>query len=74
MSVILFVQERSGNFNLILNLGSVGEARNVISMINSTRGYWFDATLNLVEGECGWSDDGTVFIPFHRIDRMEIRD
>jgi hypothetical protein len=87
MPVRLFVQEHSGDFNLDIELESRKYARGAIRLIVSTGGYWFDGYIytettpvgpigcSLTHTRYDWKDDNrSIFIPLHRIDRMEIQD
>jgi hypothetical protein len=84
MSVTLFIQERSGDFNLDIKLENRFDARGAIAYIIKEGGYWFDGYIykestdyghGLVVPSYNWQDENrSIFIPLHRIDRMEVQD
>ena len=74
----LFIQERKGDYNLDVNLDNRMDVSYLLALIHQGNGYWHDATFT--KNRYGtsvtyfWNPDGTVFIPFHRIDRIEVRE
>ena len=65
MSVNLFIKERSGNGNLDVSLESVSAARAEIQSIRDRGGY---------EIEYDSLTDDFKFVPWHRIDFIEVTD
>lgn len=62
MSVTLFIQERSGDFNYDEDFTDEFEARKEFNHLkDSLQGYWVE------------TDDGVeVFVPWHRVDHVEL--
>ena len=60
MSVTLFIQDRSGNYNFYFECPTKEVARNLLKFFIEQGGYW---TLN-----------DSVFIPWHRVDFAEVRE
>lgn len=74
-SVRLFVQEHGGDFNLELDLPRRKDAQSVIELIVKTGGYWYEGEVCLEYGVYQWENEPrSIFIPLHRIDRMEIKE
>jgi hypothetical protein len=65
MSVRFFIQDRSGNNNLDIRLDSSDIARNLIQTIRTDGGY---------EIEYDSITDDFKFVPWHRIDFIEVTD
>jgi len=64
MPVTLFIQERSGDFNLEQEFTHSSGAHHELHSIRSNQGYWVNV---------GGQSESDVFIPWHRIDRITIR-
>lgn len=62
MSVTLFIQERSGDFNYDEDFADKFEAQKEFNRLkDSLQGYWVE------------TDDGVeVFVPWHRVDHVEL--
>ena len=79
MSVELFVQTRDGDYNFHLELEDKMAAYKVIELIRETQGYWyggmveFKASPSTYRARWKSTPERVIFIPYHRINRMEIR-
>lgn len=86
MSVNVFIQDHSGDYNFDLNVNDKNDAVVLLSLIQRSSGYWFDgeyvlqgvSSIDNGIGRC-WGDfkewactPGTIFVPWHRIDCMKL--
>ena len=78
MPITLYIQERSGDYNLDQEIPDLEKAHALIALIKKSQGYWQDGKVIVMSGYgealvYSWMNEGTVFVPWHRIDRIEIR-
>ncbi len=59
MSVNVFIQEHSGDYNGDIEFDTRIQARSFVETTREARGYWFDTD---------------TFIPWHRIDYIKIEE
>lgn len=73
MSIALYVQDRSGDYNSEFTLPNHRVARLAIEYIKSSGGYWYNGTLRYtLLGDIVWDEYSDVFIPWHRIEYLQI--